>query len=253
MEIIIDDIKINYIEEGSGEETVIVLHGWGASIPTIIPIVNLIKNRYKVYAIDLPGFGESEEPKRVYDSFDYANLVLEFMEKMDIEKSIFIGHSYGGKLSAIISSLYPEKVDKTVLIDASGLIPKRTLGYYLRVYSFKTLKFFYTKFISGDTEDEKMKKFYSKFGSDDYRDTEGIMRKIFVTVVNEDIKPLLKDIKCPTLLIWGDKDEATPLYMAEVFEEEIEDSGLVVLKDTGHYSYLDDYGTFSAVLNSFLQ
>ncbi len=251
MEITIDDIKINYIEEGSGEETIIILHGWGASIPTIVPIVNLLKNRFKIYAIDLPGHGESEEPTRVYNTFDYADVIVEFMNRLNIEKSIFIGHSYGGKISTIISSLHPELVEKTILIDASGLIPKRTLSYYLRVYSFKALRFIYTKIVRGNQK-EKLEKFYSRFGSDDYRDTSGIMRKIFVTVVNENIRPLMKDIKCPTLLIWGELDDATPLYMAEIFNEEIPDSGLVVLKGAGHYSYLDDFSTFAAVVNSFL-
>ena len=70
--------------------------------------------------------------------------------------------------------------------------------------------------------------------------------------MNENIRPILKDIKAETLLIWGDKDDATPLYMGEIFEKEIKNSGLVVLKDSGHYSYIDDYRTFSAVINSFL-
>jgi len=56
------------------------------------------------------------------------------------------------------------------------------------------------------------------------------MRKILVKVVNEDLRPLLKDIKAPTLLIWGDKDTATPLYMGKIMEEEIPDSGLVILE-----------------------
>ena len=66
------------------------------------------------------------------------------------------------------------------------------------------------------------------------------------------MKPILKNIKSPTLLIWGDKDTATPLYMGKIMEKEIADSGLVVLKNTGHYSYLDDYNQFSIILKAFL-
>ncbi len=80
------------------------------------------------------------------------------------------------------------------------------------------------------------------------------MRKILVKVVNEDLRPLLKDIKAPTLLIWGDKDTATPpLYMGKIMEEEIPDSGLVILEGgAGHYSYLDDYNRFAIILKAFL-
>ena len=96
-----------------------------------------------------------------------------------------------------------------------------------------------------------MEKLYKKFGSDDYQNTSGIMRKIFVRVVNENLKPLLNDIQAPTLLVWGDKDEATPLYMAKIMEKEIKDSGLVVFEGAGHYSYLDEYHRFKKVLESF--
>ena len=104
--------------------------------------------------------------------------------------------------------------------------------------------FFYSYCKSG-------KSFYSKFGSDDYQNSQGVMRKVFVKVVNEETTSRFSQITAPTLLIWGDKDDATPLYMAKVFEEKIPDAGLVVL-DGGHYSYIDDYGTFQAVINSFL-
>lgn len=251
MEIAIDDIKLNYIDEGVGEETVLLLHGWGANIQTMVPISNLLKDRYRVISLDLPGFGMSEEPKRVFNSYDYMDLVLKFLDAINIDKAIFIGHSYGGKLSTMISSLHKDRVIKTVIIDASGLIPKRGLDYYLKVYSFKALRSIYTMLPLADKE-ERSKSFYKKFGSDDYRASEGIMRKIMVTVVNENIRPLMKDIECETLLIWGDQDDATPLYMGEIFNKEIKNSGLVVLKGAGHYSYIDDYGTFSAVINSFL-
>lgn len=70
-------------------------------------------------------------------------------------------------------------------------------------------------------------------------------------VVNENLKPLLNDIESPTLLIWGDKDDATPLYMAKIMEKEIKGSGLVVFEGAGHYSYLDEYNRFKRVLESF--
>jgi len=66
----IDGLDINYIEEGEGEP-IIVLHGWGANINTVLSLVNILKDRYRVYAMDLPGFGESQEPKEVIGSHGY--------------------------------------------------------------------------------------------------------------------------------------------------------------------------------------
>lgn len=252
MDINISGINLNYIIKGEGSP-IVVLHGWGANIDTVIPIVNILAKDYKVYALDLPGFGKSEEPKEVLDSFEYAKIVKKFMEEMGISKASFIGHSFGGKLSIIFGAKYPDLVDKLVLIDSAGLIPKRGPEYYFKVYSFKSLRWIYTKLFFWIKNEDRMKKFYEKFGSDDYRDSQGTMRKILVTVVNENLKPILKEINAPTLLIWGDKDEDTPLYMGHIMEEEIKDSGLVVIEDGGHYSYLDDYNKFSAVIRAFFE
>jgi len=251
MSVEIENLKINYITEGSGEP-ILILHGWGASIETVMPIVNILKDTKKVYAIDLPGFGKSDLPNDVFGSFHYADIVKSFIDKMGIEKLSIIGHSFGGKLSIILSARYPHLVNKQVLVNSAGLIPRRTLKYHIRVKSFKLMKKAYRYFFFWKKEEEKLEKLYKKFGSDDYQNSSGVMRKILVRVVNENLKPLLKDIKIPTLLIWGDRDEATPLYMAKIMEKEIEDSGLVVFKGAGHYSYLDDYNGFARVIKSFL-
>ncbi|CDZ74602.1 alpha/beta hydrolase fold protein [Peptoniphilus sp. ING2-D1G] len=243
--------KISYVKEGAGNP-VVILHGWGASIETIAPIINILKDDFQVYAYDAPGFGDSDDPEEVLSTYDYCEYLRAFLEKMNLDRAVFIGHSFGGKTLSIFAAKYPEKVEKLILIDASGVKPRRKLHYYLKVYSFKFLKFLYLKLNFSKNKDERLESFYRKFGSDDYKQAQGIMRKTFVKVVNENTDVHFKDIKTPTLLVWGEKDEDTPLYMAEVFEKNIEDSGLVILKNAGHYSYLDDYYTFQAVLKSFL-
>lgn len=246
----IDGLNLNYIVEGEGEP-IIVLHGWGCSINTVLSIVNILKDRFKVYAIDLPGFGKSEEPKEPIDSFKYAEIIKGFMIDEGLSKASFIGHSFGGKLSIIMGSKHPHMVNKIVLIDSAGLISKRGPKYYIKVYSFKILRFLYKNVLFWISDKKRMEKFYKKFGSDDYKDSSGVMRRVMVRVVNENLKDLLKDIKAPTLLIWGDQDMDTPLYMAHIMEKGIEDSGLVVFEGAGHYSYLDDFIRFRAVINAF--
>ena len=251
MVINIEGLDLNYIVEGEGNP-IVVLHGWGCSIDTVRPIINILNGKYKVYALDLPGFGNSQEPKDVIGSFEYAEIVREFLSKMNISKATFVGHSHGGRISIIMGAKYPELVDKIVLIDSAGLIPKRGPEYYIKVYSFKALRYIYKNLFFWIKNEERMEKFYKKFGSDDYQNSSGVMRRILVKVVNEDLKPLLKDIKASTLIIWGENDDATPLYMAKIMEKEIKDSGLVVFEGAGHYSYLDDYNKFVAVIKAFL-
>lgn len=250
MRVNIEGIEINYIIEGSGEP-VLVLHGWGASISAIRPIISILSGTHKVIAVDLPGFGDSEAPKEVFGSFHYADILKQLIDMLDLEKLSLIGHSFGGKLSIILATRYPELVEKVVLIDSAGLIPRRTLKYHLKVKSFKIMKQLWKLMFFWQDEPERMESLYKKFGSDDYQNSSGVMRKILVRVVNENLKPILKDIKAPTLLIWGDKDDATPLYQAKIMEREIKGSGLVVFEGAGHFSYIDEYNRFSLVLKSF--
>jgi len=251
MKIKIEGININYITEGSGP-CVLLLHGWGANINTMMPIFNILKDNFKVYAIDFPGFGESEEPSEVFGVYDYARVTKSFIDKMGMKEVILLGHSFGGRVSIVLSSQYKEIIKQMVLVDSAGLIPKRGLKYYIKVYSFKTLRFLYNTLFFWKDKNERLESFYKKFGSKDYQDSSGIMRKILVKVVNEDLRPLLTEIESSTLLIWGENDTATPLYMAKIMESEIKDSGLVVLEGAGHYSYLDDFGRFSIILKTFL-
>lgn len=247
----IDGLNINYVVEGEGSE-VLLLHGWGCSTETVMPIFNLLKKNFKVYAIDFPGFGKSDKPKKVFSGEDYAKIVYDFMNKLKMRKVVIIGHSFGGKISIILGSKYKNIIDKIVLIDSAGLIPKRTIKYYIKVYSFKILKLLYKSCFSWGNKDKAMKKFQDKFGSEDYKNSSGIMRQIFVKAVNENFEYLLRDIEAPTLIIWGEKDTATPLYMGERMKREIKDSGLVVFEGAGHYSYIEDFRRFSIVLNAFL-
>ncbi|MCB0338647.1 MAG: alpha/beta hydrolase, partial [Bdellovibrionales bacterium] len=97
-----------------------------------------------------------------------------------------------------------------------------------------------------------MAKLYRLFGSSDYR-AAGAMRQTLVKVVNEDHSHLLSKIHCPTLLVWGDQDTDTPLWMAKKMEQEIKDCGLVVFSGAGHYSFLDRSQQFCLVAAKFLE
>jgi pimeloyl-ACP methyl ester carboxylesterase len=246
----IDGIRINYMDEGKGKN-VLLLHGWGGSIQTMMPIFNILKDRFRVVTLDLPGFGRSDTPKVPWNSYDYAECINKFINKLNLRDLILFGHSHGGRISIILASKY-DFVKKLILIDSAGIIPKRKTKYYIKVYGFKLLKKLYFM-LPGKNKEARMEKFYMKFGSRDYRDAEGIMRQTMVKVINDNLMNLLSLIKAPTLLIWGENDQDTPLYMGKMMENEITDSGLVVLKGAGHYSYVDNYDQFRAVINVFLK
>ncbi|KNF10115.1 carboxylic ester hydrolase [Gottschalkia purinilytica] len=251
MKVNIDGVEINYICEGEGKN-VLLLHGWAANIGTMLPIHNHLKDKFKVYTLDFPGCGESEEPKDVWGVYEYADMVKKFIDIMGMDEVILIGHSHGGRVSIVLSTQYPDMVKQMILIDSAGIIPKRTLKYYFKIYTFKTLRKIYNLAFFWIDKEKRLEKFYKKFGSTDYQQASGVMRKILVKVVNANLRPLLKDIKTPTLLVWGREDNDTPVYMGEIMEKEIKGSGLVVLENAGHYSYLDQFNRFKLILDSFL-
>jgi pimeloyl-ACP methyl ester carboxylesterase len=251
MHIIIDGLRLNYIDEGKGS-TVLLLHGWGGSIQTMKPIANILKDKCRVISLDLPGFGESDQPEKPWNSYDYSQCIKKFIDSLGLNDIVLFGHSHGGRISIILSSKY-NFVKKLILIDSAGIIPKRKLKYYIKVYSFKLLKSIYIMFSKRDNREKKLEEFYKKFGSADYKESQGVMRQTMVKVINDNLVELLPAIKAPTLLIWGENDEDTPLYMGKLMEEKISDSGLIILKGAGHYSYIDCYDQFKAVINVFLK
>lgn len=249
MNVTINDINIFYKKAGTGKK-VVLLHGWGGRADSFLPVFNYLSKKYEVYAIDFPGFGESDCPPVPFDVTDYMNTLAKLLDELGIDKASFVGHSFGGRVTILLSALHPDRVDKVVLTDSAGIIPKRTFKYYFKVYKFKLLKKLYLLFSSG-TSKEKMDKFYEKYGSKDYRES-GFLRQTFVKVVNQNLRPYLKDIKAPALLIWGDQDKDTPIEFGKIMEKEIPDAGLVVFEGCGHFAYLDKINDFNVIVDNFL-
>jgi pimeloyl-ACP methyl ester carboxylesterase len=93
----------------------------------------------------------------------------------------------------------------------------------------------------------------SRQGSADYRNATPIMRQCLVKAVNEDLTGLLPKIKQDTLLIWGDKDTATPIGDGKLMEEKIPNSGLAVINGTGHFSFLEQPAVFRNIMRSYFE
>ncbi len=250
MEMQLMGCKVHYKIEGTGQN-VLILHGWGANMDTVEPIFQLCRRNFRTCSIDLPGFGKSSKPPADWDVYSYAAFVKAFAQQVDIQNPILIGHSFGGRLSIILSGKQMLDIRKIILVDSAGVLPKRGAGYYARVYTYKAAK--KVAGIAGKISSTLEDTIKSKFGSSDYKNADPLMRAIMVRVVNEDLTYLMPHMQQPTLLIWGALDDATPLSDAKKMEQLIPDAGLVVFEQAGHYSYLDNYGQFCAVVNKFLE
>lgn len=244
-------VRIRYDITGDGPRAVIVMHGWGCKASTVDLLARAASGTgTTVYNLDLPGFGASSEPEEVWGVERYTVLIEEFAKKNGIKKPTLIGHSFGGRLAIVYASR--NEVEKLILVDAAGIKPRRSLKYYFKVYSFKAAKRLLPLLLGKNKADRIIERWRGKAGSSDYAQASAKMRAIMSRVVNEDLTSLLPEIKAPTLLIWGEKDTATPLRDARTMERLIPDAGLVSYPEAGHYSFLDRPAQTIAVIENFI-
>lgn len=245
----IGDTRLFYTVEGEGLP-VILMHGWGCNHSTLKSIEAQLIPGFKVYNVDFPGFGSSNEPSAVWGVEEYTSLIEDFARQEHIESPILLGHSFGGRVGILFASR--NKVHKLILVDAAGVKPRRSLRYYYKVYSYKAIKHALLFFLGKKRGETALNSYRAKVGSSDYSNASPMMRAILSKVVNEDLKSVMPKIACPTLLIWGANDTATPLADAKIMEKLIPDAGLVSFDGVGHYSFLENPYQFAAVLKSFL-
>lgn len=234
----VKELNINYQQYGRGQD-IVLLHGWGQNIEMMEPLGNRFSNRFRITIIDLPGFGLSDEPKKAYSVYDYVDVLEELFTKLDIKKPILMGHSFGGRLSIIYASR--NTTTKLVLFGSPCVrheYKSRKQSILKGLKKVKLLK----------PLANLMKK---HIGSVDYKKASPIMREVLVKTVNEDLADCARKITCPTLLIWGDKDEAVPVNEAKELEGLISDSALIILPGT-HYCYLEQLDRIEEILDKFL-
>lgn len=250
MEVIINNKKINYEVEGEGKP-VILLHGWLASLETMKPLQRHLSKNFKVYNVDIIGFGKSDLPDNPLSTNDFGDFLSNFINTLKIENPILIGHSNGGKTVINYAGRRLGNINKIVLIDSTGIKPKRKMSYYFKIYTFKLvkniLKIFPKRF------DNLREKALSKFGSSDYKSSPEVLRKTMSIILNEGQEKIMPNINAPTLMIWGDMDTATPLEAAKKMEKLIPDSGIAVLEGAGHFSYLDRLSQCLSILDEFFK
>jgi len=240
-------LDIYYLDnELKNKKILVFVHGWGADKYNLKAIYDSLKNDFRIFSIDLPGFGSSSKPYLIIGSEDYAEYLNEFFSRLNLKNINYIGHSFGGKIGIILAGSYENLISRLVLIDSGGIRSKRGIRWYIKVYTYKLLKIIYLKIFKSEKNIEKIK---NLFGSDDYKNA-GDLRNILVKVTQEDYTHLLKKIKCPVFLYWGEKDTSTPLWMAKKMNTLIKDSALYIVKNADHFSFLKDNKIIS-IIRSF--
>jgi pimeloyl-ACP methyl ester carboxylesterase len=256
----INGLNINYIDEGQGP-LLIMLHGWGSNIELFSQVINFTKKKYHTVAMDMPGFGKSDEPAEPMNVDDYVGFVLAFIKALYPEEKeiIFLGHSMGGRIIIKLSSGIHDgrikadfAISKVILTDSAGIMPVRTQAQKKRTARYRLYKNVLNKTGIAKAFPGTLDALQKKFGSADYAAASPVMRQSLVKVVNEDLEPYMPSVTEPALLIWGDKDTATPLSDGQRMEKLMPEAGLAVIEGAGHYSFIDNTYLYNKILGSFL-
>lgn len=249
----IKGLKTEYQIWGEGSIPVLLLHGWGASFDTYRGIAAALGDRCRLYAVNFPGCGGTEKMHEPWNLDDYCDFVLEFINAMKLDNPIMIGHSHGGRV--VMKTVADGRVNppEIVLLDAAGLIPKKSFRQKMRARNFKIIKRVLTLPPLKNHTQSMLDRARAHYGSSDYNAAPEVLRKTLVNLVNTDIREILPNIKCPTLLIWGENDTATPLEDAKTIESLIPDAGLCIIKGTGHFSFCEKPYEAHAILRSFIK
>lgn len=232
-------VPINSVRYGDKGDVVLMMHGWGLSLDSMRILGELLGKWNQVIIVDLPGFGKTPKPDADWDTIQYAERMAKYIDEQNISPAHLIGHSFGGRVAIRMASRFPDKVKSVVLINAHGL--QRTLTGERKLKSMKTKFLSKTcKFIDGIFGTKTYQNWFTpKYGSRDYLNA-GPLKNIMVKAVTEDVTPDALKVKAPTFMLYGEKDDETPVEFGERYKSLIKNSQLVVLPGKDHFPFMDE-------------
>ena len=243
----IDGLNLHYVCDGIGED-IILLHGWGQNYHCFDKVIEYLKKDYRVWAIDFPGFGESDEPNTDFTVYDYEKVLSDFIQKKEIVNPVIVGHSFGCRVATIYASK-KNNIRALVFTGAAGIKGKHDFKTKLKILNYKLMKQLVKTPLYSHYKDDVLQ----NSGSEDYKRASDVMKKVLIKTVNEDLTYLLDKIDVDTLLYWGEKDTATPLENAYKMNELIQQSKLIIKKEGTHYAFLENIDNFNHEIKQFLK
>jgi pimeloyl-ACP methyl ester carboxylesterase len=242
VKIIVGGQIINCEQMGQGQDLVI-LHGWGRSIGEWFPIAKNLLG-YRVTLIDLPGFGASEDLSYPLDTYGYTHVVLKCIKKLNIERCILMGHSFGGRIATILAAKHSNVVSQIILVDAGG-IEIKSVSTRLRILLYKMFLKPLKRIIP-----TSIKRF---FGSSDYKRISGNLQKSFVKIVNQDLRYLFPSIQQPVIVLWGSADEVLPVEYVKIYQKLVPRVVTRIIWGADHSPHISRSRDFMSVLSEVLQ
>jgi len=224
------------VNTGAGAPLLIWGHGWGHTHAALRPLAEAMQAIAPSLLVDFPGFGASPVPPDAWGTADYADAVAQWLAAIPAGRRVWIGHSFGSRVGLRLAARHPDLVNGLFLIAAPGLQPRRPFPERARR---KVRSLAYKAMRALAPEGPARDRLRERFGSRDYRQA-GAMRPVFVKTVGEDLGPVAREVRCPTVFVYGERDSETPPDIGERFQQMIPRSELAVLRGLDHWTVLTE-------------
>jgi pimeloyl-ACP methyl ester carboxylesterase len=260
--------RLNYVDYGSGHgRPVLLIHGLAGCWQNWLENVPRLGQERRVVALDLPGFGYSDMPVEGITIPGYGRYVRSFVERLDLGPCVIVGNSMGGFIAAELAIQFPEVCDRLVLVAAAGIsttslrkrptltgarvfaaFASRTVAQNERVVTRPRLRHLALQMVARHPTRLKPDLTYELIQGGH---KPGFMPAM-EALLRYDFRDRLPEIRCPTLIVWGEKDMLVPVEDAHEFERLVRGARKVVLDDTGHIPMLERPATFNDCLLEFI-
>lgn len=232
MQVVVDGLLTTYRTKGRGRP-VVLLHGWGDDHTTFRRQFDTLSQGFRVVALDLPGFGQTEPPESVWDLDNYVEFVSHFMAKLGLgAPAAIVGHSNGGALAIRGLATGQLQADKLILLAASGIrtgnsLKRTSLKIIAKVGKVATL------WLPPAARRRLRQKLYGVAGSDML--VAPALQETFKRTVRQDVQADAGRLNLPTLLIFATADRAVPISHGQRYAELIKSSRLFTLEGSDHF------------------
>ncbi len=242
----IESIRIHYKDTGPKDAPVLLLlHGFGSSLQTWDVWAEKLDKKYRVIRLDLPGFGlTGPSPSDDYSELNDLNTLTRFVDSLGITDLSVVGHSMGGKIAWTFAAAHAERVKALVLMAPDGFPQPEAIGTkpyampaIMGVMKYSLPKYFVRKSIEpafvdlNELDDKLVNRYHDMLRAPGVR--AAILARANQTIYTDPV-PRLKQIKAPTLLIWGEEDKMIPSSNAKSYAAVLENSETVLIPKLGH-------------------
>lgn len=230
-------VELHYLAVGRGQPVVLV-HGLSASTQWWRKTLPALAPRYRVYALDLAGFGGSQGGQS-FVLREAANQLITFLDVLEIEKAHLVGHSMGGFIVADLAAHHPERVERLALVDAAALPFENGLmsqGLGLALIALKIPPSFWPVLLN-----------------DAYRAGPRTLWRAINDLLAADIARDLGRIEADTLVVWGQQDRLVPLSLGRELARRLHHARLEIIAGAAHNPMIERPTEFNRLLLEFLQ